>query len=247
MACQVDSGAQPHLTTPDARTIPAEPAWPRSRYGEDERPNIAALIASVLIVGVVLASLLTMNVITVHKESTKLSVVEVRLRQEPPPPPPPQQPQPKPVPPVMPPPAIVAPVPLVVTIPSPVQVATSPTPPPPQLSVPGPPMPAPPAPVPAPAIANAGDLSSTMISATPPRYPHESRRKREQGTVVLMVLLDIEGRVADISVSQSSGFDNLDRAALAAVRRWRWSPTRRGGAAVMVRGLVEIPFLLQDR
>lgn len=86
-----------------------------------------------------------------------------------------------------------------------------------------------------------------MIAATPPRYPQESRRKREQGTVLLLVLLAADGRVADVSISQSSGFDRLDKAALAAVRHWRWSPTRRGGAAVMVRGLVEIPFILQTR
>lgn len=84
-----------------------------------------------------------------------------------------------------------------------------------------------------------------MISATPPRYPHESRRKREQGTVVLMVLLAVDGTVADVSISQSSGSARLDDAALKAVRRWRWSPTRRNGDPVMVRGLVEIPFILQ--
>lgn len=80
-----------------------------------------------------------------------------------------------------------------------------------------------------------------MIAADPPRYPVESRRKREQGTVVLMVILGADGSVADISVSKSSGFERLDKAALSAVRRWKWSPTRRDGAAVMVRGLVEIP------
>ena len=242
--------AEPEPDTPDM-VAPAHlvgPAlssqWQSSRYGEDRRPNVWALAASIGIVGVAMPALLTISAISAHKEKTKLSVVDVHLQQEPPPPPPPQQPQPKPVPQVLPPPAIVAPVPLVQTVPSPVQVATTPTPPPPQVSVPGPPAPAP---APAPAIANAGDLSSTMISATPPRYPHDSRRLREQGTVVLMVLLGVDGRVADISVAQSSGFARLDQAALAAVRRWRWSPTMRGGTAVMVKGLVEIPFILQER
>lgn len=231
---------------PAADVVPLSAARSASRYGEDRRPNFWALAASIGIVGVVMPALLTISAISAHKEKTKLSVVEVRLEQEPPPPPP-EQPQPKPVPQVIPPPAIVAPVPLVQTIPSPVQIATTPTPPPPQVSVPGPPAPPAPAPAPAPAIANAGDLSSTMISATPPRYPHDSRRLREQGTVVLMVLLGVDGRVADISVAQSSGFARLDQAALAAVRRWRWSPTMRGGTPVMVKGLVEIPFILQER
>lgn len=231
---------------PTADIVPLPVPRTAARYGDDRRPNLPALAGAIGIVALLLSALLTMDVVRVHKETSKLAVVEVRrLAEAPPPPPPPPEKQPEQVKPVNAPSPVVAPVPLVATVPSPVQVATSPTPPPPEVSVPGPPTPAPPAP--APAIASAGDLSSTMISATPPRYPQESRRKREQGTVVLTVLLSAEGTVADISVSQSSGFARLDHAALTAVRRWRWSPTRRGGTAVMVKGLVEIPFILQER
>lgn len=89
------------------------------------------------------------------------------------------------------------------------------------------------------------DLSTRLLSAPPPRYPLEARRRREQGTVVLNVLLSIDGRVFEISVDRSSGSDRLDNAALAAVSRWRWSPTLQGGIPTMVRGLVTIPFELQ--
>jgi len=102
--------------------------------------------------------------------------------------------------------------------------------------------PAPPAPQP---VAG-GDLSSTMLEGAPPRYPVESRRKREQGTVVLLLLVGTDGRVAEIRVTRSSGHARLDEAALKAVRRWRWSPAMRNGAAVEVRGTVEIPFILRD-
>ena len=83
-----------------------------------------------------------------------------------------------------------------------------------------------------------------MIEAVPPRYPYESRRLKEQGTVVLDVLLGPDGRVERIAVRTSSGHARLDKAALDAVRRWRWSPMLRDGQAVAVRGLVEIPFTL---
>ena len=66
---------------------------------------------------------------------------------------------------------------------------------------------------------SAGDLSSTMISFKAPRYPIECRRKKEQGVVLLSLLLGVDGTVAEISVRQSSGFDRLDRASLAAQRR----------------------------
>jgi len=94
-------------------------------------------------------------------------------------------------------------------------------------------------------MATGRDLASNLLEATPPRYPIDSRRAREQGTVVLKVTVGLDGRVAQIDVSRSSGFDRLDRAALGAVRHWRWSVTRQNGAAMMVQGLVSIPFVLQ--
>ncbi|MGB3931838.1 MAG: energy transducer TonB [Sphingobium sp.] len=93
----------------------------------------------------------------------------------------------------------------------------------------------------------AANLSASMIHAPPPRYPRESRRLREQGTVVLELLLSAEGRVRDIRVLRSSGYARLDDAARSAVSRWRWSPTVVSGVAVQVRGNVEIPFILSNR
>jgi protein TonB len=202
------------------------------------------MLGSLGIVGCLLAALFTMNVVAAHKARNAIKMVDMHLPTEPPPPPPPPQHTPKPVQQATVPSPVVAPPPLVQTPAAPVEVMTSPTPPPPAAVVAaGPPSPAPPAP---PAVESMGDISSKMIEATPPRYPQDSRRKHEQGTVVLAVLLGVDGRVAEISVSRSSGFERLDRAALAAVQRWRWSPVRRAGVPVMVRGLVEIPFVLKD-
>jgi len=219
-----------------------DPAWQPARYGAQRRPNIGALLGSVVVVGALLSALLTVNVVKHRKAQQRLTVMALLQPPEPPPPPPPER-RPDPVKEAVSPSPIVAPQPLVMLPPAPAQVATSPVPPPPAPTIAGPPSPAPrPA---APSIESAGDLSSRMISAIPPRYPTESRRKREQGVVLLSVLLAVDGTVADISIAQSSGFDRLDRAALSAVRRWRWSPTMRGGAPVMVRGVVEVPFVLQ--
>jgi protein TonB len=78
-----------------------------------------------------------------------------------------------------------------------------------------------------------------------PTYPLESRRLREEGTVVLNLLLGTSGRVEEIAVSASSGSPRLDKAALDAVRKWRWAPVMRGGEPVMVRGTVKIPFAIR--
>lgn len=102
----------------------------------------------------------------------------------------------------------------------------------------------PPAPAP-PATATATDLSATMIAARPPSYPTLSRRNREQGIVTLAVRLSLDGQVDAVSIARSSGFERLDKAALAAVKHWRWSPTMREGRAVAVAGLVRMPFVLR--
>ncbi|MFP5433347.1 MAG: energy transducer TonB, partial [Alphaproteobacteria bacterium] len=96
-----------------------------------------------------------------------------------------------------------------------------------------------------PSLIQGGDIGTQMVSGKPPRYPIESRRKREQGTVVLQLILGVDGTVETIMVSQSSGFSRLDNAARDAVKHWRWKPTLRDGQPMRVRGLVEIPFVLR--
>lgn len=226
---------------PASAPPPAAPAAPEAReasgFTASRRPNLAAIGAVALIHAGLLAALIQMNVIPVRTAPAPPLVVD--LIAEPPPPPaaPPEQEVP-PVQPVQP--VIVSPPPLVRTpAPAPV-IATAPAPPPPQAAV----VSAKLAPTPA-APVSAGDLSATMISFKPPRYPVESRRRKEQGVVLLTLLLAADGTVAEIAVQKSSGFDRLDRAALEAVRQWRWSPTVRGGEAMLVRGVVEIPFVLR--
>lgn len=212
----------------------------RSRYGDGRRVNWVAMLLSAASGVGLLAFLAALEMDQIIKVGHPTTIVEM-LSEPPPPAPPPSPREAMPVETIVPRSPVVAPAPLVPTIMPPPQMSTSPAPVP---EVPAAPAAAPsPAPV-APAIENAGDLSSKMIEARPPRYPLDSRRKHEEGTVVLSVLLGTDGRVTEISISRSSGSERLDRAALDAVRRWRWSPTRRGGVPVMVRGLVEIPFQL---
>lgn len=136
---------------------------------------------------------------------------------------------------------IVAPVPIVKTPPAPVIVETrpvpEPAPPPPVMAVEA-------RPAPARTSAEIVNLNTRLLSAEPPRYPVEARRRRETGTVILLVVVDQHGRVAEISVATSSGVDRLDKAALSAVRRWRWSPMIVDGHPSKVKGLVRIPFEL---
>jgi protein TonB len=51
-----------------------------------------------------------------------------------------------------------------------------------------------------------------------PEYPAAARRAGEQGSTVLQVLVGIDGRVVDAKIAQSSGFADLDQAALDGIK-----------------------------
>lgn len=91
-----------------------------------------------------------------------------------------------------------------------------------------------------PAIASNATLAYESIIE--PLYPMESRRRGEQGTVLLRVRVGRDGLPIDVQVQRSSGYRPLDRAAREAVLRWRFRPVQINGVNVEARGLVPIKF-----
>ncbi len=80
-----------------------------------------------------------------------------------------------------------------------------------------------------------------------PEYPDEARRNNEQGTVLLRVLVDVDGSVKRVEIAHSSGFELLDDAARETVLcRWRFVPARAGGIAVKSWVRVPIRFALTE-
>lgn len=104
---------------------------------------------------------------------------------------------------------------------------------------------APAMPLPAGPVALGGELSVVCPERRAPAYPPMSRRLGENGKVVLRVTLNAHGRVAKATVNQSSGFNRLDEAALAAVREWRCTPAQRNGQAVEATALQPFNFVLE--
>jgi TonB family protein len=63
-------------------------------------------------------------------------------------------------------------------------------------------------------------LSQELTSRLTDRdYPEELQDSQTQGTVLVRLVLDRAGRVADVAVAETSGDAGLDQAALTAVRR----------------------------
>ncbi|WP_235522878.1 energy transducer TonB [Novosphingobium sp. Leaf2] len=218
----------------------------RAVYRPSAGSRPLALIGSAGAMLAMAAGLVTLNVAGTHEERSRLTVVNVHdLDVTPPPPPPKAKPD-------TPHEALASPVAQkpMIALPSqgPTQIMVDAPPAPAPVVTPAKPTQAPAALAPAAQAAattmEAGDLSSKVLFAKPPVYPIDARRAHEQGTVKLLVVVGSDGCVKDIQLAASSGSQRLDRAALQAVRRWRWSPTISGGAATMVRGYVTIPFVL---
>jgi protein TonB len=82
-------------------------------------------------------------------------------------------------------------------------------------------------------------------SIVQPKYPLEARRRGEQGTVVLRVLVGRDGLPLEVDIARSSGSRQLDRAAREAVLRSRFRPVQIDGIAVEARGLVPVEFSIE--
>jgi len=80
----------------------------------------------------------------------------------------------------------------------------------------------------------------TLVRRVPPNYPPDARRRGLEGLVLLEAVLDVGGNVeSGVKVLQS--IPELDRAAIEAVRQWRFQPARsRDGSPVRV--ILEIPI-----
>lgn len=77
----------------------------------------------------------------------------------------------------------------------------------------------------------------------PPGYPRAARKRGYQGTVVLSVLVNKNGRVANLWVFTSSGYMLLDNAAAKAVKKWFFEPGKMGNRNVEM--WVKIPIRFQ--
>ena len=75
------------------------------------------------------------------------------------------------------------------------------------------------------------DQRPRPISQIKPRYPLELKKAKITGSVVLLFVLNEEGRVEDLRI-ESSSRPEFEKPALDAVRKWRFKPGTREGKAV---------------
>jgi len=215
-----------------------------NRHYRDEATGLswARIIGIAFVIALHLAALMLLLIpavapkAAVEKErNIVVTLVDAPTPPPPPPPPPPKPPETPPPPvknlappkPTPTPPPPEAP-PIDVPEPRPSDIATPPTPPAP--------------PAQATDIGASVDISSKNMN--PPKYPPSAFRSGAQGEVILIIDVDANGNVTNVSVEKSSRNRDLDRAAMDAARKWRFNAAVVNGQKTAGRVRVPVNFAL---
>lgn len=77
-------------------------------------------------------------------------------------------------------------------------------------------------------------------------YPLKAKRRGYQGVAILQIELAEDGSITNLTVLQSSGFVELDKAALNNVSQWQFHPVMRDSHQVKARFNVPVEFSLRS-
>jgi TonB family protein len=116
--------------------------------------------------------------------------------------------------------------PVVATGPTQIMPVSSPVPPIPQFNEP--------------VMLSEETARARLIHSVEPKYPHEAAAQKLQGPVVLEALIARDGSVADLKIVR--GYFVLSRAAIAAVKQWRFQPYVVNGRAAEMRTTITVDF-----
>jgi TonB family protein len=86
-----------------------------------------------------------------------------------------------------------------------------------------------------------GVKAPSLISKVEPEYSEEARAAKISGSVLLKVVVDVDGKAKDIEVVNALGL-GLDEQAVLAIQRWKFKPGEKDGVPVPVMAQIEINF-----
>lgn len=95
------------------------------------------------------------------------------------------------------------------------------------------------------AWASEGVTDPSVIHASI-QYPPSAVSAREQGTVLVKAKVNMDGRAIDATVDRSSGYPDLDAAALQSVSQWSFSPGMTDGKPEARWVVVPVAFQLEE-
>ncbi|MDP0588058.1 MAG: TonB family protein [Candidatus Endonucleobacter bathymodioli] len=74
--------------------------------------------------------------------------------------------------------------------------------------------------------------SPSIVRMIQPKYPKYCRHKHIEGTTHLEIEIDETGKITIVTILKSSGFEQLDRSALAAVKQWIFKPAQHHNTCI---------------
>ena len=83
------------------------------------------------------------------------------------------------------------------------------------------------------------DTPPVPVRTPPPDYPDQLKRDGVSGMVVVNVVIEADGSVADVEVRKSTNSE-FDAPAVEAVKNWRFKPAKKDGTAI--RSKVALPL-----
>jgi protein TonB len=90
---------------------------------------------------------------------------------------------------------------------------------------------------------SAADQDARPVSQIAPAYSHDLRADGVEGEVVIGFTISAKGDVINPRVIRTTDSE-LDRATLAAVRQWKFSPAMKDGVAVSVQAVQPVAFVI---
>ncbi len=88
-----------------------------------------------------------------------------------------------------------------------------------------------------------GVSQPAVIFKVDPEYSEEARKAKYSGTVLLQLVVGVDGKATQIKVMKGVGL-GLDEKAIEAVMKWKFTPGKKGGQPVPVYATVEVNFRL---
>jgi TonB family protein len=90
-----------------------------------------------------------------------------------------------------------------------------------------------------------GDIEPPKaLEKLPPKYPPEMRKTGVSGTVIAELVIDTDGVVRDVAITESPA-EEFSTAATEALEQWRFEPATRNGKPVAVSYIVTLKFSLK--
>ena len=86
-----------------------------------------------------------------------------------------------------------------------------------------------------------------VLRSTHPVYPRIAKKSGWEGTVLIRVTVEANGRASKVIVSRSSGHKVLDDAAMRAIRRWVFRPARDGNIPIRSVAVIPLKFSLSKQ